>query len=659
MRFLWGVGLVLFSGVALAADLPAESKPHTLDDLLRQWEIRDARLSPDGDYLAVTMPREGGKLILGVFPIGRPKEAKLIQVPTPGEMIGGFEWVSSKRLVITIAKQFGGNQLSPYSTGEIWAVNADGGGFKVLHTWRGDVQTGTKLNHTQSLNSFAFLLDTLKDDDDNVLIYTQPIVENAQEGAFYELYRLNVNSGAHNKIGRAPMRSASFLVDIKGNVRVAYGADSKLNTKVYTRAAEGGDWKLVVDQVSDHLGSWPVGFAGDLDTIYVQREESSGPDSLYRMALADGKLTRVLRDPVSSPQGYYETVDGSDLYGVKFDSGKAAVQLLGKSDEAMLQASLQKAFADELVEIVNFSRDRNFALVLVTSSCNPGDYYRFDRRTKNLDYLSSRGQWLDLQQLAQKRAVELKARDGLPLHGYLTVPRGKAAKDLPLVVWVHGGPHGLRDNSDYDEETQMLAFGGYAVLQLNFRGSGGYGRAFEDAGYGRWGAEMQDDLTDATHWAVEQGIADPGRICIGGASYGGYAAMMGAVREPKLYRCAISYVGVHDLTKMLTRGDINDTEFGESYLEKALGDDEAALLKRSPVANAERIEAAVFIAAGGMDQRVPIVHAKEMTEALDKAGKQYEYMVKEREGHGYYGGQDRHDLYSAMLKFLDAHIGHK
>ncbi len=184
--------LMLSAVVGHAADPAAESKPHTLDDLLRSWEIRDARLSPDGDYLAVTIPRAGGKLILGVFPIGRPSEAKLIQVPTPGEMIGGFTWVSPKRLVISIAKQFGGAQMQPYSTGELWAVNADGGEFKVLHTWRGDMQTGTKLNQTQSLNTFAYLLDGLRDDDDHVLIYTAPIVENAQSGVFHELYRLNV-----------------------------------------------------------------------------------------------------------------------------------------------------------------------------------------------------------------------------------------------------------------------------------------------------------------------------------------------------------------------------------------------------------------------------------------------------------------------------------
>ncbi len=659
MRPLFGCLFLVAAFVANAADPAPASKPHTLDDLLKAWEIEDAALSPDGDYLAVTLPIEGGKVILGIFPVGKPNDLKLIRVPEPGEMIGNFQWVSPKRLVITIAKQLGGAQLLPYSTGEIWAVNADGGGFKVLHTWRGDMQTGTHLNQTQSLNTFAFVLDTLVDDDENILIYTRPIVESTKEGAYFDLFRLNVNSGSRTKIGRAPLRDAQFLVDDKGQIRVAYGTDKNLSTKVYTRTANGEDWKLSIDQASDGLGSSPVSFAGDNENIYVQREEKTGPDSLYRMSLADGSMTKVLADAVSDPLAYYRTVAGNDLYGALFDSGEAAVRLIGTSDEAMLLASMQKAFAGSRVEIVNFSRDRNFALVLVSGSNNPGDYYRFDRKTKNADYLTSRGQWLDLEQLATKRPIALKARDGMALHGYLTVPRGKEAKNLPLVVWVHGGPHGIRDGSEYDQDAQILAFGGYAVLQINYRGSAGYGKTFQHAGVGRWGAEMQDDVTDATRWVIEQGIADVKRICIGGASYGGYAAMMGVVREPKLYRCAISYIGVHDLGKMLTRGDINDTAYGISYLKFVLGDDKKLLAQRSPVEHADQIEAAVFIAAGALDQRVPIVHAKEMKNALDTAGKSSEYMVKQREGHGYYAMENRRDLYRGILNFLDKHIGVK
>ncbi|MDZ4812964.1 MAG: S9 family peptidase [Pseudomonadota bacterium] len=650
-------GLLLAAVATTAfAEAPATPKPHTLDELLRKWEIIDAKLSPNGDYLAVTLPGKDEKVVLGIFPIASPKDIHVIGMRERGEMVDEFEWVSSERVVLSLAKQVGGSQLEPLSTGELWAVNADGSHFKVLHSWRGEQQTGTRLNKTQSQSTFAMLLDTLPNDDDNILIYTTPI-ESGKDGAYSTVFRLNVNNGSRSSLGRAPMRNADFLVDSKGQARVAYGQDNELRSKIYARTGNGEEWKLVVDQATDGQHSRPISFVGDSESIYVQRTEKTGPDVVYSLSLTNGKWTEVIRDAVSDPLETYVTIDGGNLYGALFDAGTPGVRTFGDSAEATLLASLQIAFKGSLVEIVNFSRDGNYALLRVTSSSNPGDFYRFDRRKKKAAYLASRGQWLDIDQLASKREVTLKARDGTPLHGYLTVPQGKDAKNLPLVVWVHGGPHGVRDTGDYDPDAQVLAFGGYAVLQLNYRGSGGYGRALLTAGYRQWGAQMQDDLTDATRWAIEQGIADPTRICIGGASYGGYAAMMGVVREPKLYQCAISYVGVHDLRMMHTRGDINDSSYGESYLKEALGEDMDALLQRSPVAHAEKIEAAVFIAAGAMDERVPLAHAKAMSSALEKVGKKPVYMVKLREGHGYYDPENRLELYSGMLKFLDQHIG--
>ncbi len=341
-----------------------------------------------------------------------------------------------------------------------------------------------------------------------------------------------------------------------------------------------------------------------------------------------------------------------------FDAGVPEVATFDESKEANLLDALKKQFTGSLVEIVNFSDDGNFALVSVSSSTHPGEFFRLNLATRKLEFLISRAAWLDGNLLSAKRPVQLKARDGTPLHGYLTLPRGGGGKLAPMVVWVHGGPHGPRDSGDYESDVQILASGGYAVLQVNYRGSGGYGSAFLTAGYGRWGTLMQDDVTDATRWTIEQGIADPKRICIGGASYGGYAALMGAAREPDLYRCAISYVGVHDLRMMFTRGDIPDSSYGESYLKKALGNDMDALYRRSPVSQAGNIKAAVFIAAGGMDERVPPAHAKAMKAALDEAKHQrYEYYVEPREGHGFYDLDNRRKLYDGILRFLEKHIG--
>jgi dipeptidyl aminopeptidase/acylaminoacyl peptidase len=203
----------------------------------------------------------------------------------------------------------------------------------------------------------------------------------------------------------------------------------------------------------------------------------------------------------------------------------------------------------------------------------------------------------------------------------------------------------------------MLASRGYAVLQVNFRGSGGYGNAFVHMGYGEWGAKMQDDVTDATRWAIGEGIADPKRICIFGASYGGYAALRGATREPDLYRCAIGYVGVYDLRLMYTRGDIPQSTYGDNYLKMVLGEDESVLWDRSPIAHLDRLKAKVMLIVGGEDKRVPPVQGEHLHDALDRAHVRHEWIYERTEGHGFYDERHRTQLLEKIAAFLDANIG--
>jgi dipeptidyl aminopeptidase/acylaminoacyl peptidase len=259
--------------------------------------------------------------------------------------------------------------------------------------------------------------------------------------------------------------------------------------------------------------------------------------------------------------------------------------------------------------------------------------------------------------MASAKPFKMVARDGVELHGYLTIPKGSDGKNLPLIVHPHGGPHGPRDFWTFTPDAQVLASRGYAVLQINFRGSGGYGREFLYSGYGEWGATMQDDVTDATLWAIEQGHADAKRICIYGASYGGYAALMGVVKEPDLYQCAIGFVGVYSLPMMFEKGDIPDSRFGQNYLKEALGEDINSLKSRSPAYNVDKIKADVMLVHGGKDERVPIEQAEFLMAQFDKIGKPYEWFVKKREGHGFYKPENRLELYQKQLAFFDKHIG--
>jgi dipeptidyl aminopeptidase/acylaminoacyl peptidase len=263
--------------------------------------------------------------------------------------------------------------------------------------------------------------------------------------------------------------------------------------------------------------------------------------------------------------------------------------------------------------------------------------------------------WLDPEQMAPTREVTLAARDGTPLHGYLTVPLNAPTQPLPLVVLPHGGPFGIFDKPEFDDDSQILAAAGYAVLRINYRGSGNYGRAFHLAGARQWGGTLQDDLTDATQWAIAQKLADPARICIYGASYGGYAALMGVAREPSLYRCAVGYVGVYDLTAF--RSDVrNRARSAATWADDWIGEKDG-LAARSPTTLAARIKVPVFLAAGGEDKRAPIAHSKKMEKALREAHVPVETLYVDSEGHGFYTEAHRRAFYTQLLDFLARNIG--
>ena len=253
------------------------------------------------------------------------------------------------------------------------------------------------------------------------------------------------------------------------------------------------------------------------------------------------------------------------------------------------------------------------------------------------------------------RAVLIQARDGETLHGVLTLPPGSDGKGLPMIVNPHGGPIGIRDDFAFNTETQMLAHAGYAVLQVNFRGSGGYGRRFTQLGAKQWGLKMQDDLTDATKWAIAQGIAAPDRICLYGASYGAYASLMGVAKEPSLYRCAVGYVGVYDLDKVV-REDSADSNFGKQYTSQWIGRS-GQLAATSPNRLAAQVKVPVFLAAGGEDRIAPVEHTELMAAALRKAGVPVETLYFRNESHGFYALEHRREYYTKLLDFLARHLG--
>jgi len=360
---------------------------------------------------------------------------------------------------------------------------------------------------------------------------------------------------------------------------------------------------------------------------------------------------------VAELTGILRAADDHQVYALLTSDDRDQVSIVdAAAPEARTVAALSRNFANSLVLPVSWSSDGKQALFFVASDRNSGEYYLYDRKAGKARFLLARDEWADPDLMRPRQPIELNARDGLLLHGYLTAPEPKDQSKPPLVIVPHGGPHGVRDDWQWETWSQLLANRGYAVLQINYRGSGGYGQDFGAAGYRQWGAAMQEDLIDSVRWAIERGHADGQRVCILGASYGGYAAMMSAAREPDMFRCAISYAGLSDLRLMYKRGDIRRSQYGENYLKRAIGEDETELADFSPVNHAADIKAAVMLIHGGEDQRVPPIHAQQMKAALEKAGKKVEWMYEADEGHGFYRQAHRQELYERVLKFLDANL---
>ncbi len=353
------------------------------------------------------------------------------------------------------------------------------------------------------------------------------------------------------------------------------------------------------------------------------------------------------------------TADGKDAFAIRSLPGRPALTLLDKpAPEVAVLIDVMKQFPGEDVQITSESRDGKRMIFFVSADTDPGVYFLYDTDKKKLAALFQRRSWIKPAQMASMEPVQFKARDGLLINGYLTRPLGKeTAKQLPTVLFIHGGPFGYRDDWDFDPQVQMLASRGFAVLQVNYRGSGGYGGAFEHAGYREWGGKMQDDVTDATHWIIDQGVADKNRVCIFGASYGGYAAMEGVTKEPDLYKCAIAYAGVYDLRLMLTSGDIPVFLRGQNYLKVTLGTDENDLWNRSPIAHVDRLKAKVMLVVGGADQRVPAVQGEHLHDELNRRNIAHEWVYERAEGHGFYDVAHTTQLYEKIVAFLDTQIG--
>ncbi|HET7842835.1 MAG TPA: S9 family peptidase [Xanthomonadales bacterium] len=624
-----------------------------MNDFIRHRQFLDVKVSPTGEYLAASVlaTQDTGALVI----LRRSDLQVTGTMKLRGKnIVGDFYWANDERVVLTTLEKSNGSLDRASPTFEIYATNWDGTKQENLAGLRAE-RSSTTAARLNAEAEGALLVDTLEKDDKNVLIAAIPLGE-SDEGAYTRLERLNIYTKSSSVIARAPVRNADFTTDAEGRARFAEGNDVQAMSKLYYRDASGGDWKLINDQNTSGVIVSAVGFTADGQRAYLRSEEQQGPDSLYEWDPKTNERKRVARNANVDPMNVLFTHDGSHPYAVTFMDGGPAITLLDKTaPETQLLRSLLGSFPGYWVSIRSWTKDGSEAVFAVLSDREPGKFYLIDK-DKKAKYLMSAAEWIDADRMAEMTPVQIPARDGVVLHGYLTMPVG-VEKNAPLIVNPHGGPYGLRDAWSFDEEAQLLASRGYAVLKVNYRGSGGYGRAFEGSGYRQIGRKLQDDLTDATKWAIAQGYADPKRICLYGASYGGYASAMGLVREPDLYRCGVGYVGVYDLNMLYSRPGQYDNDTNENVRKRMFGADRSELSAQSPSNHADAIKAPLFLIAGGRDEIAPIEHSEKMRKAMTDAGKSVEWFEIAHEAHGFVDEESRTELYTRLLAFFDKHIG--
>ncbi|MCU7999857.1 alpha/beta hydrolase family protein [Shewanella sp. SM95] len=618
-------------------------------------EYSDVKISPTGKYLSAITSVEGKNVLL-VLDTQTKKLLNAIRFPGNAQ-VGDYEWANSERLVL--AKEYlKGWQDTPIYYGELMAVNADGSRKAYLFGFEsGEQQTGSNIKKNTPMRASAFILDPLPDDERYMLVNAIPWNDkiNLDVELLQDVYRVDLFNGTRKRITGSPIGQARFMTDHDGEVRFVAGEDNKNITKVFYR--KDGNW-INTDKLNLGLTDFkPLSFADDKNTIYAAGRSQGETLGVYKINLETGDKTEIIQDENVDPSNFWINGTNKQLYAVEFENGYPSYAFVDNEDShAKLLKDLLGALPGHQVRIVSETRDAAKLVVLAFNDRNPGDYYIFDTKTLKLEYLAAAKKWLDPEQMADVKPITFTSRDGKQLHGYLTLPFGKEAKNLPLVVNPHGGPHGIRDWWGFDPQNQYLASQGIAVLQVNFRGSGGYGDQFERAGYQKWGSDIQHDIIDATQYVINQGFADKERICIVGGSFGGYSALQSAVLAPDMFKCAIGVAGVYDLELMFNEGDVANSRSGTSYLKDVLGQDKAVLKAMSPSENVDKLKANILLVHGGEDDRAPIEQLESLEKGLKAHNYPYQKLVMDNEGHGFYNDEHRAKYYEQMLSFLKTNL---
>lgn len=649
------------------ASPPAEAQhaPIPIEHFVRADSLSGLVISPTGEYLAMMVERDDADALV----VLRTSDLKAISANNlaKGDRFVSLQWSGPNRILFSAARSKG--RYAEHDDLENWAaINADGSDFKRIWVGRGNEFAAV----ASTVKSGYFnLLDAPGSDDGKVLV-SQYILRN--DKWMEEIGAIDTFEGKLQPITRSPRLHCDVAMKLDQPVLAVCPMKEgarKRKGKTDGKHDDGGEQVYLYigpnewTQVATYTGAaGRIELAGwsDEGHIYAMHRDGRSTRAFGTLDPQTGAFTRLFQDPVTDPASLLSTNDKrGTAIGAITEAGLPKVEVFdGDHPDAALYGSLAQLFPRRLVTPRSATRDGRRFLFHVGSDQSPGELYLYDRDKQQATLLMRHREWLPADRMAKTRAFTSTTRDGVKVHGYLTIPHGSDGKRLPMIVSVHGGPIGVRDRWMYDTETQLLASRGYAVLRVNFRGSDGYGESFEDKAYGQWGSGILHDIIDATQWAIDKGHADKERICIFGGSFGGYAAMMAPTLAPGLYRCAFGYVGLYDTEIQMKKSDTAQTDEGRDYLVRALGATPEARAAISPVKRAHLVRIPVYLAAGADDERCPPEHTIAMQKALTAAGNPPEgVIIQKGEGHGFEKPENNLKLYTEMLAFFERHIGAK
>ncbi|HEX3422327.1 MAG TPA: S9 family peptidase [Sphingomicrobium sp.] len=618
--------------VASHSSLSAEPKPPLIPiaDFAALPVLTHPLLSPDGHRIAARSVAQG-KTTLAILDSDRPGSVQ--RAINLGDVdIASVTWAGNQRLLVTV-EAFGMVGGLPSPILRLIAIDVDAGVSRIVDPRSTGSYAGDVL-YTDPTGSWALVAS--QDDD-----YSYPSVK-----------RVDLATGRATLVEKPKDNVWDWYADDQGVVRAGVAYDDRRWTVWYRDSAD--------EKLSKIKGKVDEGNDGAVDKFifrggksWILTNERSGRFGLYKYDVASGTVgAPIFESPdVDIGDVLYIPATG-EIGGVEYENDRRHIHWMDP-DFGSLQAKLDRALPDHDNVSVDWSDDKKRVLVWSQSGSDPGRYFLLDRTTSTMHPVVDPYPRIDPAQMAPVTWVSFTARDGLPLHGYLTLPRGRDPKNLPLVLMPHGGPF-ERDHWEYDPIVQFLANRGYAVLQPEFRGSTGFGKDFVEKGYGQWGRKMQDDLDDSVDWLARTGQIDPKRVCIVGGSYGGYAALWGAVRNPERYRCAASIAGVSDVAALLKsdRRLFTATRYYRDWRTQVGGDAGADLRSVSPLTYASKIKVPLLIGHGEQDERVAPKQSHDMVDALTQAHANVTSVFYKNDGHGFNDAADLEDWLRHLEIFL-------